>query len=165
MTLPRTLMKARHRGGTGCSPRPAEGTGTMTRPNSSRWSRTASSGQAAGRAQTLPAAAERSAAAGSPAPGFVRMALAAAALATAPAAAPLHAQAPAAEGAPMFTPVTWERLVDAADEPHNWLMYNGTLDSQRFSRLGHIDRSNVVDLELKWAHHIPQLDRDRKSVV
>jgi len=87
-----------------------------------------------------------------------RLALAAAALATAPAAVPLHAQAPA-EGAPMFTPVTWERLVNAADEPHNWLMYNGTLDSQRFSRLDRIDRSNVADLELKWAHHIPQLDR------
>ena len=88
-----------------------------------------------------------------------RLALAAAALATVIAAAPLHAQAPAAEGAPMFTPVTWERLVNAADEPHNWLMYNGTLDSQRFSRLDRIDRGNVADLELKWAHHIPQLDR------
>ncbi len=153
---PCTLMKARHRGGTGRSPRPAEG--TMTRPNSPRWSRTASSGQAAGPARTSPAAAERSAAAGRPAPGFIRLALAAAALATGPAAPPLHAQAPA-EGAPMFTPVTWERLVNAADEPHNWLMYNGTLDSQRFSRLDHIDRSNVADLELKWAHHIPQLDR------
>ena len=86
------------------------------------------------------------------------MALAAASLATGLAAAPLRAQAPA-EGAPMFTPVTWQRLVNAADEPHNWLMYNGTLDSQRFSRLDRIDRGNVADLELKWAHHIPQLDR------
>ena len=156
MTPPRTLMNARHRRGTGRSPRLAEG--TMTRPNSSRWSRTASCGQTAGRARTLPATAERPAAAGSPAPRFIGLALAAAALATGPAAAPLHAQAPA-EGAPMFTPVTWERLVNAADEPHNWLMYNGTLDSQRFSRLDRIDRSNVADLELKWAHHIPQLDR------
>ena len=92
-------------------------------------------------------------------PSFRWMLLAAVALATGPAVAPLHAQAPAAEGAPMFTPVTWERLVNAADEPHNWLMYNGTLDSQRFSRLDRIDRGNVADLELKWAHHIPQLDR------
>ena len=23
---------------------------------------------------------------------------------------------------PSLTPVTWERLVNAADEPHNWLM-------------------------------------------
>ena len=86
------------------------------------------------------------------------MLLVAAALATGPAAARLQAQAPA-EGVPVFTPVTWERLVNAADEPHNWLMYNGTLDSQRFSRLDQIDRGNVAELELKWAHHIPQLDR------
>ncbi|MCY4507447.1 MAG: hypothetical protein OXG35_10885, partial [Acidobacteria bacterium] len=131
----------------------------MTLPASSRSRTTASTGQAGDSARTSPAAAEPSAAAESPAARFIGLALAAAALATGPAAAPLHAQAPAAEGAPMFTPVTWERLVNAADEPHNWLMYNGTLDSQRFSRLDRIDRSNVADLELKWAHHIPQLDR------
>ena len=157
MTLPRTLMNARHRGGTGRPLRPVEG--TMTLPASSRSRATASTGQAGDSARTSPAAAEPSAAAESPAARFIGLALAAAALATGPAAAPLHAQAPAAEGAPMFTPVTWERLVNAADEPHNWLMYNGTLDSQRFSRLDRIDRSNVADLELKWAHHIPQLDR------
>ena len=28
---------------------------------------------------------------------------------------------------PSFSPVTWERLVNAADEPENWLMYSGTL--------------------------------------
>ena len=55
--------------------------------------------------------------------------------------------------------MTWERLVSAADEPQNWLMYNGTLDSKRFSSLDQIDRGNVDELELKWAHHIPQLDR------
>ena len=89
------------------------------------------------------------------------MALAAVTLAAGPAAARLQAQTPPApaEGAPLFSPVTWERLVNAADEPHNWLMYNGTLDSQRFSRLDRIDRTNVGGLELKWAHHIPQLDR------
>jgi len=63
------------------------------------------------------------------------------------------------DGAQMFSPVTWERLVNAADEPHNWLMYNGTLDSQRFSRLDQIDTENVGGLVLKWAHHIPQLGR------
>ena len=50
---------------------------------------------------------------------------------------------------PQFAPVTWERLVNAADEPHKWLMYNGTLDGQRFSRLDQIDRGNVAGLELK----------------
>ena len=61
--------------------------------------------------------------------------------------------------APVFSPVTWERLVNAADEPHNWLMYSGTLDSQRFSGLDQIHNRNVGELELKWSYHIRQLDR------
>ena len=60
---------------------------------------------------------------------------------------------------PSFSPVTWERLLNAADEPHNWLMYSGTLDSQRFSRLEQIHNRNVGKLELKWAYQIPQIDR------
>ena len=60
---------------------------------------------------------------------------------------------------PAFSPVTWERLVNAADEPENWLMYSGTLDSQRFSRLDQIHNRNVGNLELKWAYQIPQIDR------
>ncbi len=74
------------------------------------------------------------------------------------------AQEPAAvEGMPAFSPVTWERLVNAADEPENWLMYSGTFDSQRFSRLDQIDTSNVAGLKLVWAHHIPQLDRNETT--
>ena len=61
--------------------------------------------------------------------------------------------------APSFSPVTWERLLNAADEPENWLMYSGTLDSQRFSRLDQVHNRNVGELELKWAYQIPQLDR------
>ena len=73
---------------------------------------------------------------------------------------PVAAQGPSpGEGVPFFSPVTWERLVNAADEPHNWLMYSGTLDSKRFSRLDQIHNRNVAGLELKWAHHIPQLGR------
>ena len=60
---------------------------------------------------------------------------------------------------PSLTPVTWERLVNAADEPHNWLMYSGTLDSQRVSRLDSIHNRNVGGLELKWAYQIPEIDR------
>ena len=60
---------------------------------------------------------------------------------------------------PAFSPVTWDRLVNASDEPENWLMYSGTLDSQRFSRLDQVNAGNVGDLELKWAYQIPQIDR------
>ena len=77
----------------------------------------------------------------------------------------IHAQEPITleDGAPLFSPVTWERLVNAADEPHNWLMYSGTFDSQRFSRLNQINTENAATLELKWTHHIPQLDRNETT--
>lgn len=60
---------------------------------------------------------------------------------------------------PSLSSVTWERLVNAADEPENWLMYSGTLDSQRFSGLDGIHNRNVGGLELKWAYQIPEIDR------
>ena len=50
---------------------------------------------------------------------------------------------------PAFTPVTWDRLVDARNEPQNWLMYSGTLDSQRYSLLDEITVANVSQLEMK----------------
>ncbi len=66
---------------------------------------------------------------------------------------------------PAFTPVTWERLVNAADEPENWLMYSATLDSQRHSRLDQVNTGNVAELELKWAYQIPEIDRAETTPV
>ena len=66
---------------------------------------------------------------------------------------------------PSFSPVTWERLSNAADEPANWRMCGGTLNSQRFSRLDEIHNRNVGNLELKWAYQIPQLDRAETSPI
>lgn len=60
---------------------------------------------------------------------------------------------------PAFSPVSWERLVDAEAEPHNWLHYSGTQTSQRYSLLDEVSRSNVADLEMKWAYQIPVIDR------
>ena len=60
---------------------------------------------------------------------------------------------------PDFGAVTWERLVAAESEPHNWLSYSGTHSSQRFSNLDVIDRYNVDQLEMKWAYQIPVIDR------
>ena len=73
-------------------------------------------------------------------------------------ALPAAATAQEDEG-PSLRPVTWERLVNAADEPENWLMYSGTLDSKRYSGLEQIHNRNVGDLELKWAYQIPEIDR------
>lgn len=60
---------------------------------------------------------------------------------------------------PSFTPVTWERLVNADEEPQNWLHYSGTQYSQRYSLLNKIDTDNVTQLEMKWAYQIPVIDR------
>jgi len=46
--------------------------------------------------------------------------------------------------------VPYERILNAADEPHNWLTYNGGYESQRHSLLDQITRENVGDLELQW---------------
>ena len=88
-----------------------------------------------------------------------RLALVVALFASVHPAAGQEPSADAGAAVPAFSPVTWERLLAAADEPHNWLMYSGTFDSQRFSRLDQIHLRNVRELEMKWAYQIPALDR------
>ena len=46
--------------------------------------------------------------------------------------------------------MTYERLVKADQEPGNWLMYSGSYDSWRFSRLDQINTRNVKNLQVKW---------------
>ena len=43
-----------------------------------------------------------------------------------------------------------ERLLNAAQEPQNWLTYSGSYMSQRYSPLKQITPSNVKNLEQKW---------------
>lgn len=56
-----------------------------------------------------------------------------------------HGQSPTAP-----SPVTYERLLKAADEPGNWLMYSHTYNSWRYSALKQIDAGNVKNLRVKW---------------
>jgi alcohol dehydrogenase (cytochrome c) len=46
--------------------------------------------------------------------------------------------------------ISSDRLLNAAKEPQNWLMYSGNYSSLRYSTLHQIDRTNVKNLELKW---------------
>ena len=46
--------------------------------------------------------------------------------------------------------VTSDRLVGAAQEPQNWLTYNGSYSSNRHSALRQIAPENVKNLEQKW---------------
>jgi alcohol dehydrogenase (cytochrome c) len=47
--------------------------------------------------------------------------------------------------------VNKDRLINAANEPQNWLLMNGDYGSQRYSRLTQINRDNVKDLRMVWA--------------
>jgi alcohol dehydrogenase (cytochrome c) len=56
----------------------------------------------------------------------------------------------AAFAARVAAQVTAERILRAADEPQNWLTYNGTYNSQRHSRLDQITPANVGNLQQQW---------------
>jgi alcohol dehydrogenase (cytochrome c) len=45
-------------------------------------------------------------------------------------------------------PITYERLLKADQEPGNWLMYSGTYNGWRFSRLNQITAQNVKNLRV-----------------
>src|SRR5262249_32287802 len=47
--------------------------------------------------------------------------------------------------------VSKERLINAQNEPQNWLMMNGDYGSQRYSKLTQINRDNVKNLRMVWA--------------
>ena len=46
--------------------------------------------------------------------------------------------------------VTYERLLKAVDEPHNWLTYSGDYSGQRYSLLKQIHTGNVEQLAVQW---------------
>ena len=52
--------------------------------------------------------------------------------------------------APAQGPVTFERLLKAADEPGNWLMYSHNYNSWRYSGLNQINAQTVKNLHVKW---------------
>src|SRR6266699_2375797 len=47
--------------------------------------------------------------------------------------------------------VNRDRLVNAQNEPQNWLMMNGDYGSTRYSKLSQINRENVKSLRMVWA--------------
>jgi alcohol dehydrogenase (cytochrome c) len=55
--------------------------------------------------------------------------------------------------------VSNERLLRAAAEPQNWMMYSGTYVSQRYSTLAQIHSGNVKDLEQKWVFQAESLEK------
>ena len=55
--------------------------------------------------------------------------------------------------------LTFDRLVNSAKEPQNWLTYSGNLMSQRYSPLDQITPQNVKNLELKWVFQARSLEK------
>ena len=53
--------------------------------------------------------------------------------------------------------VTFERLLNAAAEPHNWLTYSGGYHSNRHTTLDGITPENVDDLEVRWVFQAQSL--------
>jgi alcohol dehydrogenase (cytochrome c) len=57
------------------------------------------------------------------------------------------------------TNITYDRLLQAAREPQNWLVYSGAYNSQRHSPLTRITPSNAQDLVLKWVFQSRSLEK------
>jgi len=51
--------------------------------------------------------------------------------------------------------VTYERLLNARTEPHNWLMYWGDYQGTHYSSLKSIDTANVNRLRAAWSAPVP----------
>jgi len=47
--------------------------------------------------------------------------------------------------------VNKDRLINAGNEPQNWLMMNGDYGATRYSKLSQINRDNVRNLRMVWA--------------
>ena len=56
-------------------------------------------------------------------------------------------------------PLAYERIRDAAAEPHNWLTYSGNYSAHRHSPLQQIDRANAAGLKVLWTHQIDTLHK------
>jgi len=61
--------------------------------------------------------------------------------------------------------VTYDRLLNAAKEPQNWLTYSGGFASQRYSTLSQITPENVKDLTLQWAFQQRSTEKIRGDAV
>ena len=55
--------------------------------------------------------------------------------------------------------VSFDRILNASREPHNWLSYSGTLDNKRHSLLTQITPENVKNLQLQWLWQARSLEK------
>jgi len=73
--------------------------------------------------------------------------------------------APAQPSAPRGLPVTQDRLLGAADEPGNWLMYHGDYRGHRYSTLAQITAENVHRLRARWIYQLHKSKVESTPIV
>jgi alcohol dehydrogenase (cytochrome c) len=61
--------------------------------------------------------------------------------------------------------VPFERIVNAAKEPGNWLTYSGGYTGQQFSPLTGITPANVAQLRVRWAYQFPNGRAEATPIV
>jgi glucose dehydrogenase len=61
------------------------------------------------------------------------------------------------------TPVPFERILHASQEPQNWLTYSGDYNGRRHSLLKQITPSNARELTLKWVYQSRSLDKNETT--
>ncbi|HUQ90909.1 MAG TPA: PQQ-dependent dehydrogenase, methanol/ethanol family [Bryobacteraceae bacterium] len=59
----------------------------------------------------------------------------------------------------LLAQVTYDRILNSASEPRNWLTYSGNYASWRFSPLDRIHAGNVKELGLKWVYQMKTLEK------
>ena len=62
-------------------------------------------------------------------------------------------------GPPLQAQVSYERLLKAAEEPQNWLTYNGGYNSIHHSALDDITPENVGQLEMDWVFQARSVEK------
>jgi alcohol dehydrogenase (cytochrome c) len=56
-----------------------------------------------------------------------------------------------------YPQLTYEKLINAANEPDNWLTYSGSYKGWRYSKLEQINTSNVSRLVMQWTFQVGDL--------
>jgi alcohol dehydrogenase (cytochrome c) len=77
----------------------------------------------------------------------------------------LTAAAMAQSASPTGMPITYERLLNAANEPGNWLMYGGDYRSHHYSSLSQITAANVHRLRSRWIYQMHKQKVETTPIV
>lgn len=64
-----------------------------------------------------------------------------------------------AAAGPLAAEVTFDRILNAQNEPQNWLSYSSTTTNQRHSLLDQVNTGNVGELKLQWLWQARSLEK------